>query len=212
MSTDLLNAIIDLKEEASHRIAAELLGASTDPQTVLDIGLEAMAEIGRRFEEGEYYLVELLVAGDIMEDLAALALPHMEAQEATDDGQVVVLGTVAGDVHDIGKNIVRFMLEANGNTVHDVGVDTEPEAFVKAVLETGATVVGLSGLLTTSFGSMKDTVAAFERANLRDTVRLMIGGGSVDERVREYAAADAVGGSAVDAVRFASTWTEGERA
>ncbi|MEM2546994.1 MAG: cobalamin-dependent protein, partial [Candidatus Bathyarchaeia archaeon] len=118
----------------------------------------------------------------------------------------VVIGSVAGDIHDIGKNIVVFMLEANGFEVYDLGVDVPPEKFVEKIKETGATIVGLSGFLTLAFDSMKQTVEAIKKAGLRDKVKIMIGGGQITEEIRQYTGADAYGRDAMAAVALAKKW------
>jgi 5-methyltetrahydrofolate--homocysteine methyltransferase len=118
----------------------------------------------------------------------------------------VVIGSVAGDIHDIGKNIVVFMLEANGFEVYDLGVDIPPEKFVEKIKETGASIVGLSGFLTLAFESMKKTVEAIEKAGLRGKVKIMIGGGQITEEIRKYTGADAYGKDAIEAVALAKKW------
>jgi 5-methyltetrahydrofolate--homocysteine methyltransferase len=117
----------------------------------------------------------------------------------------IVLGTVQGDIHDIAKDIVGFMLDLNGFEVTDLGVDVAPEKFVEAVKQTGARIVGLSGFLTLAFDPMKDTVAALKAAGLND-VKIMIGGGQVDENIRQYTGADAYGKDAMAAVALAKSW------
>lgn len=121
----------------------------------------------------------------------------------------MLIGSVEGDIHDIGKDIVAFLLEVNGFEVIDLGVDVPAATFVEQIRETGATVVGLSGLLSLAFDSMKATVQAIERAGLRDGVRIMIGGGPVDEIVCEYSRADAWGAEATAAVSLAQKWIKG---
>ena len=130
----------------------------------------------------------------------------MAGSETEEKGEKVILGTVRGDTHDIGKNIVRFMLEANGYTVVDLGTDVPPETFVESVKESGALILGLSGLLTVSYNSMKATIDALEQAGLRDKVKVMIGGAPVDDVVLEFVHADARGESAVAAVNLANNW------
>ena len=120
-----------------------------------------------------------------------------------------VMGTVAGDIHDIGKNIVTFMLDINGFEVYDLGVDVSPEEFVEKIKETSAPIVGLSGFLTLSYDSMKQTIEAIKNAGLRDKVKIMIGGGQINEEIREYTSADAYGKDAMAAVSIAKEWIGG---
>jgi 5-methyltetrahydrofolate--homocysteine methyltransferase len=119
------------------------------------------------------------------------------------------VGTVAGDIHDIGKDIVVFMLDVNGFEVLDLGIDVPAQKFVDAIKETGSKVVGMSGFLTLAFQSMKDTVEAIKKAGLRDRVKIMIGGGQMNDQVRSFSEADAYGKDAMDAVRLAKGWIGG---
>jgi 5-methyltetrahydrofolate--homocysteine methyltransferase len=118
----------------------------------------------------------------------------------------VIIGTVAGDIHDIGKDIVVFMLDVNGFEVLDLGVDVPVQRFVDTIQESGSSVVGLSGFLTLAFQSMKDTIEAIDSAGLRDRVKIMIGGGPIDEQVRSFTGADAYGKDAMAAVELAKSW------
>ena len=120
----------------------------------------------------------------------------------------MVIGSVKGDIHDIGKNIVTFMLDINGFEVHDLGVDVPAEKFVDAIKEVQPEIVGMSALLTTAFESMKNTVEVIEDAGLRDQIKIMVGGGTVDEKVKEYTGADAYGADAVAAVNLSREWVE----
>ena len=131
-----------------------------------------------------------------------------KAAEVKRIGKVVV-GTVAGDIHDIGKDLVVFMLDVNGFEVLDLGIDVPAQKFVDAIKETGSKVVGLSGFLTLAFQSMKDTVEAIKKAGLRDKVKIMIGGGQIDDQVRSFTGADAYGKDAMEAVKLAKGWIGG---
>jgi methanogenic corrinoid protein MtbC1 len=206
MCNELRDAIADLREPESMNLVRQLLESGTRPQDIVDSGIEAMSVIGRRFECGEYFLPELMMAGDIMKGIGALTLPHLAGASMPSSGRRIVLGTVQGDIHDVGKNIVRFLLEANGYVVDDLGVDVPPARFVAAVQETHATVVGISALLTVSYDAMKKTILALEEAGLRKNIRIMVGGAPVDERVLAYVGGDALGKTAVDAVGLADKW------
>ncbi|MDY6797072.1 MAG: cobalamin-dependent protein [Actinomycetota bacterium] len=154
----------------------------------------------------------MVFAGEIVESLTKMVKPKLAAgtsAEAEKMGKVII-GTVAGDIHDIGKKIVSFMLDINGFEVFDLGIDVPAQTFVDKISETEAPVVGLSGFLTLSFDSMKETVKAIEEAGLRDKVKIMVGGGVLDESVREYVGADSFGRFAGDAVAIAKDWTGGE--
>ncbi len=138
----------------------------------------------------------------------AVVEPQLKAAGSAKKQGKFVFGTVAGDVHDIGKNIVEFMLDANGFEVYDLGIDVPKEDFVAKVKETGATIVGLSGFLTLAFAAMKETVEALQEAGLRDQVKIMIGGGQVDEYVLRDTGADAFGTDAQSAVQLAKQWAQ----
>jgi 5-methyltetrahydrofolate--homocysteine methyltransferase len=142
----------------------------------------------------------------LFNEAIALIEPHLEVDEAGGRGSVVI-GTVHGDIHDIGKNIVATMLRCAGYSVTDLGVDIAPEVFVARAKETGAGLVALSGLLTSAYDSMKATVEAFSEAGMRDSVKVIIGGGMVNEMVRAYSGADAFGKDPTEAVRLAESLT-----
>jgi methanogenic corrinoid protein MtbC1 len=176
---------------------------------VLELCREAMDLVGKRFEEGEYFLPELVLAGEMLETIGALAKPLINSVpgEARKSLGKVLIGTVHGDLHDIGKNIVSFMLDINGFEVKDIGIDVPIENFLGAIDEFKPDVVGLSGFLTLAFDSMKETIAAIDREGRRDGLKIMIGGGQIDETVRAYTGADAFGVNAVEAVKLCKQWT-----
>jgi 5-methyltetrahydrofolate--homocysteine methyltransferase len=203
----LVEAIADMREEDAVRMATEMLDQGVSPLEVLDACHEAMAVIGQRYEEGNYFLPELLLAGEMLGQISDKVKPHLQAQAGAQKklGRVLI-GTVKGDIHDIGKNIVTFLLDANGFEVRDIGVDVPPQKFVEAIRDFSPQVVGLSGFLTLAFDAMKETVEAIKAAGLRDEVKIMIGGGQVNATIQEYAGADAYGKDAVAGVSFAKTW------
>lgn len=204
MSQELVNAITDMREEDALKITNELLEAGTPPLEVLDDCKQAMDIIGERFENGEAFIPELILAGEMMTEITAIIKPRLSAEVATKKIGKVVLGTVEGDIHDIAKDIVAFMLDINGFEVTDLGVDVSPAKFVEAVQHTGAKVVGLSGFLTLAYDPMKETVAALKAAD--PDVKTMIGGGQIDEQIRVYTGADAYGRDAMTAVALANEW------
>ena len=207
MSKALIDAIADMREQDALKIADEMLASGADPLAVLDACHEAMAAIGQRFEEGIYFLPELLLAGEMLGQISDKVKPRLQAQAGAQKklGRVVI-GTVKGDIHDIGKNIVTFLLDANGFEVRDLGVDVSPLKFVEAIRDFRPQVVGLSGFLTLAFDAMKETVEAIKAAGLRDGVKIMIGGGQVNDKIQEYAGADAYGRDAVTGVSLAKKW------
>ncbi|MCB8976113.1 MAG: cobalamin B12-binding domain-containing protein [Ardenticatenaceae bacterium] len=206
MSQELIEAITDMREEDAIRITNELLDGGTSPLEILDACKAAMDVIGKRFETGEAFIPELILAGEMMTAVSDVIKPRMTEDVAGEKLGKIVLGTVEGDIHDIAKDIVAFMLELNGFDVTDLGVDVPVAKFVEAVKETGATIVGLSGFLTLAYDPMKETVAALREDGL--DVKIMIGGGQIDEQIREYTGADAYGRDAMAAVALAKDWAK----
>ena len=204
--SELVNAMVDMREEDALRLTKEMVASGADPIEILDACKEALEIIGQRFEEGEAFVPELVMAGEMMGQITDLVKPQIEQEAPIEPLGKVLMGTVEGDIHDIGKDVVVFMLDANGFEVIDLGIDVAPETFVEKIRETQPDVVGLSGLLTLAFESMKETVDAIQAAGLRDDVKIMIGGAPVDEHVQEYAGADDWGADAMQAVSLAKKW------
>jgi methanogenic corrinoid protein MtbC1 len=169
-----------------------------------------MEGVGKRFEKGEYFLPHLMMAGEMLKQISEMVKPLIKEEKVAAAKGKVLMGTVKGDIHDIGKNIVTFLLEVNGLEVKDIGIDQPPERFVEEIRDFQPTVVGMSGLLTLAFDSMKETIHAIEKAGLRNKVRIMIGGGQCSEQVKVYAGADAFGPDAIAGVRLAKQWIEGK--
>jgi methanogenic corrinoid protein MtbC1 len=209
MRQDLMDAIIGMREPEALAWADKMLERGDDPLAILSACREAMAEVGRRFEAGTYFIPELMLGGEILRQISDLAKPKFaQAEVEREHKGTIVLGTVQGDIHDIGKDIVVFMLDISGFDVLDLGVDVAPDAFVEKVRETGSRILGLSGFLTLAFEPMKQTIEAVEAAGLRKKVRVMIGGGPITEEVRAYTGADAWGSDASAAVRLANEWVD----
>ncbi|MCP4167860.1 MAG: methionine synthase [Chloroflexi bacterium] len=208
MKEQLIDAIANMEEDEAMRLAQAMLAAGEDPQLVLDACRDAMSIVGDRYESKEYFLPELVIAGDMLNDIGALVKPLLKEERGlSDPAGSVLLGTVAGDIHDIGKDIVSFMLDVNNFVVIDVGIDVPAATFVDKIRELKPDVVGLSGFLTLAFDQMKLTVEAIEEAGLRDSVKIMIGGAIMDEAVTSYIGADAYGADASAAVKLAKSWT-----
>jgi methanogenic corrinoid protein MtbC1 len=210
MSKALIDAITEMREDDAQKITDELLASGTDPLAILDACREAMTVVGHRFEAGDCFVPELILAGEMLGQISAKVKPHLQAQ-ASEQKKLgrVVIGTVEGDIHDIGKDIVTFMLDVNGFDVHDIGVDVPASKFVEEVRAFQPQVVGLSGFLTLAYDPMKNTVQALKDAGLRDKVKIMIGGGQIDEQIRQYTGADAYGKDAMAAVTLAKQWVGG---
>jgi len=205
---ELVEAIAEMREEEAYAIAKAMLDRGEDPVRVLELCREAMDIVGKRFETLEYFLPELMLAGEMLENIGAIAKPLILEKSGGAPKKLgrVLVGTVHGDLHDIGKNIVTFMLDINGFEVRDIGIDVPAARFVEEIRAFKPSVVGLSGFLTLAFESMKETVQAIEAAGLRGELKIMIGGGQVDEAVRTYTDADAYGSSAVAAVTLCREW------
>lgn len=205
MSDNLVTAISDLEEEKTLKLVQEQLDRGTDPMAILASCREGMVAVGKRYEAGEYFVSDLIMAGELLKQTTRLLGPQLKGDGGSSRGKVVI-GTVKGDIHDIGKDIVVSLLRAGGYEVTDLGVDTPPAKFVEAVKTSGASIVGLSGLLTISFDAMKTTVAELQAAGLRSQVKVMIGGGPTTEQVRQYVGADARGADAQAAVALCNQW------
>ena len=203
MTDQLAQALSDLEEETAFKLIDEGLASGTDPLEIIASCREGMSDVGKRYESGEYFVSDLIMAGEVFKQAMAKIGDKFQTETGDKKGSVVI-GTVKGDIHDIGKDIVVSLLQAGNFDVIDLGVDVPPEKFVEAVKETGATIVGLSGFLTLAYDPMKDTVAALRDAGL--DVKIMIGGGQIDEQIREYTSADAYGRDAMAAVALAKEW------
>ena len=211
MKEQLVTLIADMEEDEAIKLAQEMIDSGVDPNIVLDAGREAMTIVGQRYEEKEYFLPELIIAGDMLKAIGDIVKPKLAEQRAgTPPAGKVVIGTVAGDIHDLGKDVVSFMLDVNHFEVHDLGVDVPAETFVQKVAELKPQVVGLSGFLTMAYEQMKKTVDALKEAGLRDGVKVMIGGAIMDDAAARFIGADAYGADASAAVRLCQDWTGGK--
>ncbi|MGB9904591.1 MAG: cobalamin B12-binding domain-containing protein [Desulfotomaculales bacterium] len=200
LTDKLANAIAQLEEGQVLGLVKERLEAGTPPLQIVGSLQEGMTEVGLRFESGEYFLSELIMSGEIMKKAMALLEPHLAGTTQEYRGNVVI-GTVKGDIHDLGKNIVVMLLKGTGYNVIDLGVDVHPDRFVEAIREYNAPLVGMSVLLTACQEAMKTTIEKIRAAGLKVTV--LIGGNYVDETVKEYVGADYFGTTASDAVKVA---------
>jgi 5-methyltetrahydrofolate--homocysteine methyltransferase len=206
----LIDLIVGMQSPEAIDLTKAMLDGGANPNSILEICRKAMDTVGRKFEAGEYFVPELILAGDMLERISELVKPLLKTsgggQQKT-HGKVLI-GTVAGDLHDIGKNIVTFMLDVNGFEVKDIGIDVPVATFVKEIRDFQPQVVGLSGFLTLAYDAMKETVEAITRAGLRDRMKIMIGGGQVDQVICDYTGADAFGLNAMHAVKFCKEWFE----
>jgi len=204
---DFINEIVELNEKNVEEIVKERIKKNEDPLKIMDDVKKAMKIIGDKFSNKEYFLPELIMSGEILRQIFDELGPKMkEAQSSEKKKGKVLLGTVAGDIHDIGKDVVKFMLDVNGFDVLDLGVDVSAEKFIENLKEFKPKVLALSGFLTLAYDSMKDLIDKLKDAGLRENIKIMIGGGTVDERIVDYVGADAYGQSAVDAVNISTKW------
>jgi 5-methyltetrahydrofolate--homocysteine methyltransferase len=209
MAKDLISTLADLKEKEALKIVEDRLSAGEDPLKILEDARRAVEIVGKRFSDYEYFIPDLVYSAEILKKITEMVKPKLvKGAEVKRLGKVVI-GTVAGDIHDIGKDIVVFMLDVNGFEVLDLGIDVPVQKFVDTIKKTGSRVVGLSGFLTLAFQSMKDTVEAIRKAGLQNEVKIMIGGGQIDDQVRSFTGADAYGKDAMEAVSLAKGWIGG---
>ena len=207
---DLAKAVMDIDEDKAYELVEQLIKEEIDPKDIIGILREGVEVVGERFNNKEYFLTELVMAGEIFTQAAKILEPHM-TKAAIDGSSVesIVIGTVQGDVHDIGKNIFVTLLKSAGYNAVDMGVDIPPERFVEKVKETGAKIVAYSGLLTVALESMNATTEALKAAGLRENVKIIIGGLPVDELWMKEAGADAFTDNAFEGVNIVKKWLGG---
>ena len=195
---EIYNSVINGNQTTSAEYVKQALEQGLNPAEILNEGMvAAMAEVGRLFEEGEYYVPELLIAARAMQAGMSLLKPHLVQADIKSSGKVVA-GTVKGDMHDIGKNLVCMMLEGAAFEIVDLGTDVSPDKFVEAVRSSGANIVVMSALLTTTMPNMRNTITALKEAGLRDRVKVLVGGAPL---TAQYAAEIGADGYAPDASR-----------
>ena len=205
---ELIEWLADMREDDALPRASKMLEDGVDPLRVLELCRNAMDIVGKRFEAGESSLPELVLAGEMLDKIGAIAKPLIKNAPGVTPKKLgrVLIGTVHGDLHDIGKNIVTFMLDINGFEVKDIGIDVPVKTFIEEIEAFKPDVVGLSGFLTLAFDSMKETIDAMAQAGLRGKLKIMIGGGQIDDTIRSYTGADAFGTNAVAAVSLCKGW------
>lgn len=193
---ELSQALVDLRKEDVISAVEDLLKKQTPPLEIVKALNEGMMKVGERFAAGDYFISELIYSGHIMKDAMTRLDPLFEQAGPADSGEKVVIGTVKGDIHDIGKNILAMLIKNAGFKVTDLGVDVPAEQFVETLKDTGAKAVALSCLLNVAIPEMKAVVEALDRAGIRNNVKVIIGGQPIDEKVCEYVGADYYGADA----------------
>ncbi|MCB2227818.1 MAG: cobalamin-dependent protein [Desulfarculaceae bacterium] len=201
MSNNLSELMADLKEQEALDLVKAQLEQGMDPKEILAACQQGMVLVGEKFEQGSFYVSDLMMSGEIFKTINEILAPKLTG-DAVAKGDKIVVGTVGGDIHDIGKDLVVAMLKSGGFEVQDLGVDVPAAKFVEALKESGAKVLALSCLLTTAYDSIKATIAALEEAGMRNQIKVIIGGGPVDGQVVKYTGADAFGSDAQAAVRL----------
>ncbi|HEY3277830.1 MAG TPA: cobalamin-dependent protein [Syntrophorhabdaceae bacterium] len=209
MNEKLINLMADLMEEETIALVKELIEKGENPMDILNDARSAMEVVGKRFESCEYFIPDLMMAGEILRGISDIVKPLLEKESGSAKKGKVLIGTVAGDIHDIGKDIVTFMLDVSGYDVLDIGIDVPVATFIEKIKEFNPQVVALSGFLTLAYDSMKKTVEAMEAEGIRQNMKIMIGGGQMDDEIRKYVAADAYGKDAIAAVNLCKQWIGG---
>ena len=198
----LFDAVLEGDFDGVKTNVTAALEAGLDPNAILNDGMiAAMREVGVRFEAGEYYVPEMLIAARAMQSGMTLLKPHLQKTEQKSNGRVL-MGTVKGDLHDIGKNLVGLMLEGTGYEIIDLGVDVPAEEFVKKAMELKPDIIGMSALLTTTMASMKTTLDALDAAGLRRNIKVIVGGAPVTEAYAQHIEADGFSPDASRAVNL----------
>lgn len=202
---ELKNGVINAEEEKIKELTQSLVDAGNDPIEIINDGLIAgMTIVGQRFKEGDMFVPEVLMSAKTMQAGVDIVKPLIAEKDVPSSGKVV-LGTVRGDLHDIGKNLVKMMLESVGYYVVDLGIDVPPEDFVQAVKDEKPQLVGMSALLTTTMMEMKETIDALKEAGVRDDVKIIVGGAPVTEDFAEEIGADAYAPDAPTATDIVET-------
>ena len=209
---DLFTAVVEMQEETAMALTQSYLDSGVAAIDIFQCYQEALEEIGKRFEQQLYFIPELIMSGEMMKAGAEVLKPHLADQDNNPGENTqkalgkVLMATVEGDIHDIGKNIATMMLELNNLEVKDIGVDISADRIIDEAVAFGADVIGLSGLLTLAFDPMKAVVDKLEEKGLRDKIKVLIGGGQMDEQVCKYVGADAFVTDAVIGVNRVKEW------
>ncbi len=207
---DLYTAVVEMQESTATELSRKYLDEGTPALEIFKVYQNALEEIGKRYEEKKYFIPELIMAGAMMSSSAEMLKPYLTTGENDQGGEKklgkVLMATVEGDIHDIGKNIVTMMLDLNGFEVRDIGVDVSTEKIIAEAEDFGADVIGLSGLLTLAFDPMKSVVETLEKQGVRDKFKVLIGGGQMDDQVCQYVGADAFVTDALRGVNLIKEW------
>jgi 5-methyltetrahydrofolate--homocysteine methyltransferase len=205
MSENLMDAMANLEEDNALALVKKKLEVGETAYEIVEQCRKGVEIVGKRYSEGTYYLSDLVMSEAILKDVMEIIEPHFPNNGTGTNGSngvQVVMGTIEGDIHDLGKNIVIYLLRSSGYRVHDLGVDVSPEKFVEAIKETGANIIGICVLLTFCIGYVKKLIDLLAETGLRDKVTVVLGGYPVDEQVKEYTGADYVSNDGVKALEI----------
>ena len=204
----LVEAIVEMQEDKALEMTQQFLDEGQPPLEIFGAYRKALEEIGDRFEKKIYFIPELIMSGELMNRASELIKPFMEKEQAGESKKIgkVLIATVAGDIHDIGKNIVTMLLDINGFEVKDLGVDVPTATIVEETKSFQPDIVGLSGLLTLAFAPMKEVVQGLDSAGVRQNLKVIIGGGQLDEQISKDVGADAWVTDAVAGVNICKKW------
>ena len=209
---ELYKAVVEMQEDSAMDLTRKYLEQGVPALEIFACYQSALEEIGKRFEQQVYFIPELIMSGEMMKTAAEMLKPKLAEQGVENDADggnklgKVVIATVQGDIHDIGKNIANMMLDLNGMEVKDMGVDVPVDTIVREAVDSNADVIGLSGLLTLAFDPMKAVVDKLKQKGLRDKIKVIIGGGQMDEQICRYVGADAFVTDAVVGVKTVKGW------
>lgn len=191
MSKELVRAIAELDEKKSLQLAEEQIKQGTTPLEIVEQCKQGVEIVGEKYTERSYFLSDLVMSEEILKGIMEIIAPYFPDNESDEQGQIdIIMGTIEGDIHDLGKNIVIYLLRSAGINVLDLGVDVKPDQFLKSLKETGASVLGISVLLTFSIGTVKKVIELLKETDLRDEVTVIIGGYPVNSEVMKYTGAD----------------------
>jgi methylmalonyl-CoA mutase cobalamin-binding domain/chain len=202
MSDDLISAMANLEEDKAISIVREKILSGETAFQIVEQCRKGVEIVGKRYSEGSYYLSDLIMSEAILKEVMDIIEPHFPQKGTDSNGTKVIIGTIEGDIHDLGKKIVIYLLRSSGYHVYDLGVDVPPERFVEAIKETGAKIVGVCVLLTFCIGYVKKLVDLLEESGLREKVTIVVGGYPVDEQVREYTGADYISNNGAKALEI----------
>lgn len=209
MDNELVRAIAELDEEKTLYLVKKRIEAGATPLEIVEDCRRGVEIVGQNYSNGIYYLSDLVMSEEILREVMEILKPYFPPISES-KGPKVIMGTIEGDIHDLGKNIVVYMLRSAGFDVIDLGVDVEPKVFVDTIIKTGARIVGISVLITFSIGAIKKTVDLIKKAGLRDKVKIIIGGYPVNEKVLEYTGADYFENDVMKAVELIKRISAGE--